>query len=143
MPPFHRARERLEADIIGAAVPAEGNELIIALYLAASFQRFISCLHTAAGRARVFERIMYEGILPGRIRISEGRYLQTSRCAGYYRMILRVKSPQNISDRNRAAAPCAHSVPGSKTFLPIHRFFKIICHCFFASLLSYSSRSDR
>ena len=47
MVPFHGAGKGLEADIVGAAVAAEGNEFVCGVQFAFLFQRFVCAFHTA------------------------------------------------------------------------------------------------
>ena len=63
MPALEGPRERLEADVVGAAVAGEGDdrELVILWKPAAPAQRPVCRLDSAGGRGRVFERDVQPG----------------------------------------------------------------------------------
>lgn len=71
MAALHGARQRLEANIIGAAVAAEGDELIGAVDLALLLQRPVSGLHARAGGGGILEGVVDEAVLPGGVGISK------------------------------------------------------------------------
>ena len=80
MPALHRTRQGLDTNIIGTAVAAKGD--VFNLFISRQFTLFLhgyACrLRARYGRAGIFKRTVDKGIVPRRVRIQAGRYLQAS-----------------------------------------------------------------
>ncbi len=74
----HRSGERLEADVVGAPVPAEGDELDVLVDEALLLQGAKSGLHAAQRGGGVLEGGVDEAALPGGVRIDGRAHLQTA-----------------------------------------------------------------
>ena len=81
---LHGTRQRLQADVVGTAVAAEGDELdlLVGVDLAGALEGLESGLDARQGRGGVLEGVVDEGNVPGVVRIDRRGNLQASRGAG-------------------------------------------------------------
>ena len=128
MATFHSAGQRLEPDIIGAAVTAESNKFIVAFYFTFFLQHTIGRFSTADGGASIFKSVMDEGILPSSIRIHERGNFQAAGGGANHSFILIMKTPQHVTNGNGAAAASTHSMAACQTFFFTHGVFQIGIH---------------
>ncbi len=76
---LHRAGEGLEADVVGAAVAAEGDELDVLLGdLSLADQAPVGSFDAADGRGGVLEGVVDPGHAPGGVGIDGRRHLQAA-----------------------------------------------------------------
>ena len=134
MSPLHCPGQGLETDIIGSAVSAECDKLIVFLYFSFLFQHPVCRLHTGKGSPCIFKGIVDIAVLICRVGVHKSRDLQASRGIAHHSPVPLTERPQHPADRNGAAAACAHSVSRRQAFRLVHHFLKIIC-CFHPLLL--------
>ena len=128
---LHGAGQALEADVVGAAVAAEGDELVGVIQLAPLLHGPVRRLHAGQGGCRVLEGVVDEAVLPRRVGIHEGGHLQAAGGGAHHRLVLRVQGPQHRPHRDGRAAARAHSVAAGQAVLFHQILFQTICHdCF-------------
>ena len=133
MAPLHGAGQALEADVVGAAVAAEGDELVGVIQLAPLLHGPVRLLHAGQGGCRVLEGVVDEAVLPRRVGIHEGGDFQAAGGGAHHRLVLRVQGTQHRPHRDGRAAARAHSVAAGQAVLFHQIFFQTICHdCSFA-----------
>ena len=125
VPALHRTGERLEADVVGAAVAADGEELVGVIQLALAFEHIVSRLDAAAGRGRVLEGRVDIGILPRGVGIQEGRNLQTRGRVAHDCLVALVERAQHAAAHQARAAARAQAVSADKA-LGLGEFFLVI-----------------
>ena len=126
--PLHRSAEALEADVVGSAVSAEGDEFVRRVDLAPLFHGVVSRLDAGQGCRRVLEGVVDEAVLIGRIGVHEGGDLQAAGGGADHRVVLRLQRPQHGPHGDGAAAARAHSVTAGKAVFLHDIFFQIIGH---------------
>ena len=117
---FHGAGQRLEADIIGSAVSAEGDEFKILIFRQppSLAEGFIGGLHAAQGRARVLEGVVDIAVLPGGIGVHVGGDLKAARGVADDSPVSLVQGAQHGADADGGSASGTHPVPGRQALRP-------------------------
>ncbi|CAN4008624.1 TVP38/TMEM64 family membrane protein, partial [Dysosmobacter welbionis] len=87
---LHGAGQALEADVVGAAVAAEGDELVRIIQLAPLLHRPVCRLHAGDRGRRIFKGVVDEAVLPRRVGVHEGGDLQAAGGGAHHRLVLRV-----------------------------------------------------
>ena len=108
MAAFERPGERLKADIIGAAVAAEGDELDILVDPAPLAEHLIGRLDAGNARSGVLKGDVHEGHAPGAVGIYGRRDLHAARRADHDHRV--VNAHQRLTYRRGRAAAEAHAV---------------------------------
>ncbi len=105
MAPLEGAGQRLQADVVRAAVPAERHEFQFAVRgnLALLLQRLVHRLDAADRRRGVFERAVDERLQPGGVRVDRGGDLEAARGAGDHDVVIRHLVQQLGNDGNAAS----------------------------------------
>ena len=112
---LHRAGERLEADVVGAAVAADGEELVGIVDLALALEDIVSRLDAAAGRRRILEGRMDVAVLPCGVRIQEGGNLEAAGRVADDRLVALVERAHHAAADQTCAAACAQTVAADET----------------------------
>ncbi len=105
---LHGAGERLQADVVGAAVAAEGDELDAVLELAALVQGAEGGLDAGERRRGVLEVGVDVAALPGGVGVARRRHLQAAGGAGDD--VVALDLAQHLVDDDRGAAAAAEAV---------------------------------
>ena len=125
---LHRAGERLEADVVGAAVAADGEELVGIVDPALALEDIVSRLDAAAGRRCILEGRMDVGVLPCGERIQEGGNLKAGGRVADDRLVALIERAHHAAADQTCAAACTQTVAADET-LRLGKFnFMIICH---------------
>ena len=126
--PLHGAGEALKADVVGAAVAAEGDEFIAVVQLAPLFHGLVGGLHPGEGGGGVGEGVVDEAVLPGSVGVHEGGYLQAAGGGADNGLVLRLQCPQHGADGDGGAASGAHPVSGGEAVLLHDVLFQTVAH---------------
>ena len=123
---LHGAGQRLKTNVIGSAVPAEGDELEILFFRKSSSlaECPVSCLHAAQGRSRIFKGIVNVAVLPGGVRVHIGGDFQAARGVADDGPVFRMKGAQHGAHTDGSSAAGAHAVAGSQTLRPLQHGFE-------------------
>ena len=108
---LHGTGQRLQADVVRAAVAAERDELhaLVGGDLAGALQALERRLDAGDRRRRVLERVVDERGLPRRVRIDRGRDLEAAGRAAHHERRL-ARAEQDLAHRDRRAAAGAQAV---------------------------------
>ena len=126
MAPLHGPGQGLKADVVGAAIPAEGDELDLPLNLPLPLQGIIGRLHPGQGGAGALKGRMDVAVLIGGVGIEEGADLQAAGGVAHHRPVLLPQGPQNAPDRNARPAAGAEAVSPHKAFFFLQGLFEMI-----------------
>ena len=112
--PFQGAGEGLEADVIGAAVAADGQDFEVVLDFALPFQHLIGALHPGRHCRGVLEGGVDIAVHPGGVGVLEGGDLQAGGGVADDGLVLRVQGTHHGPAGDARAAAGAQPVPGLK-----------------------------
>lgn len=126
MAALHGPGERLEADVIGAAVAAEGDELDLALDRSLALEGVVGRLHAGHGGAGALKGGVDVTVLIGRVGVEEGADFQAAGGVADHGTVLFLQGPQHAPDGDACAAPGAETVAAHETLFFLQRFFEMI-----------------
>ena len=113
---LHGAGERLQADVVGAAVAAEGDELDALLERAALLQGAEGGLDAGERRRGVLEVGVDVAALPGGVRVASGGHLEAAGGAGDD--VVALDRCEHLVDDDGGAAAAAEAVAGGELRRP-------------------------
>ena len=128
MAPLHGPGQGLKADVIGAAVAADGQEFIGAVDLSLTLEDVVGRLHAAAGGRGVFKGGVDVAVLPGGVGIQEGGHLQTAGGVADDRLVSLVQGPGHGPADDARAAAGAQTVAAHKALGLGQLCFEIVSH---------------
>ena len=105
---LHGARERLQADVVGAAVAAEGDELDVLVDLALLLEGAEGGLDAAERGGGVLEGGVDEAALPRGVRVDRGRHLEAAGGGAHDDRV--GGAHEHLPDDDGRAAAGAHAV---------------------------------
>jgi len=122
---LHRARERLQPDIVRAAVAAHRYEAILGVELTFAFEDAVCGLDAGDCGRDVFERVVYERVSPrGEWIDCRDDFHAAGRKAGHE---VSVGGQGDLPHRDSRRATCARAMPGAEHVLFLRKFF-YRCH---------------
>ena len=128
MASLHGAGQGLQSDVVGAAVAAEGDELVGVVDFTLALQYAVSGFHAAAGSCGIFKGGVDVAVLPSGIRIHERRNFQTSCSVGDHGFVFGVQGAEHGAHGNAAAAAGTQTVAGGEALRLTQFLFEIIRH---------------
>ena len=125
---LHSAGQRLQTDVVGATVTAEGNELdlLVCRDLACTLKALVSCLNTRDSCARICECIVNEWNVPRVVGIDGSGYFQAARCRAAHNVVV-VAAHKDLAHCHRCATTATQAMARSQV-VGAGRKLLDVCH---------------
>ncbi len=128
MAALHGAGQRLEADVIGTAVAADGQDLEVVLDLALLLHDLVGALHTGGHSGGVLESGVDVAVIPCGEGVLEGGDLQAGGGVADDCLVSGLHGAHHGAAGDARAAAGAETVTGLETLGLAHLFFQIVSH---------------
>ena len=125
---LHGARQRLQTNVVGATVAAEGNELdlLVSRDLACTLKALVGCLNARNSCARICKCIVNERNVPRVVGIDGSRHFQAARCRAAHNVVV-IAAHEDLTHCHRCATTATQAMARSQV-VGAGRKLLDVCH---------------